>query len=700
MGDNDIITTTSDIADPDMQKFLHEGLPYNSEEDAELQNALKVSSEVDMTLAYSSEKLANLENLLLHVLAAEDDIEAINFENDNIFAEFIEKAFTFDLLYAILNIELRGLDHLMADLQNLTVDALNKMSSCQHSTELLAGLAGKMHDSENVLKRSQERILGIKIQLAKLQMTSFIFKNNEYKLDWDLGVKEELHLATTEWKPQMRIVEQRRVLRMLEISLGRELELEKKLMEFRQNEEDLKLKIRLSEQVAVGMEEAAKAAWGSFLEADNRAEVLMGISKGLLGKLQNVDWNFTNASKREEELKSNLIDCIRQLNEKGALVQKLNCSITQLTSENAEVTTLRERVQMLEEKLSQAESRLTEANATSEMSHRELRLREDEIESLRENIYASESRAGSAEEKVSQLTDSNLELTEEVDFLKGSNDSNSKKVSLLEKQLRELDIQLQHSRASSEASQEQQNMLYTAIWDMETLIDELKQKVAEAESKTEISEEQHIILSETNADLNKELDFVRSKLEFVETSLDKATLQKRSSAKDISIKSSLIMDMVMQLAIERERIQKQLTSLTMENKLLRGKLQNQQKGAPVILQDDKSYDDIEYSPSSGLDSADAKSAENFPGNTTEITSIDFEVEKAPMNSSLDENGTGLSSFGSESTTSVLNLETESSVETRKSRKMYIVMASLVLLLPILAAHLFHRRLALFRAVDG
>lgn len=378
------------------------------------------------------------------------------------------------------------------------------------------------------------------------------------KHDWDLGVKEELHLATAEWKPQMRMVEQRRVLRMLEISLARELELEKKLTEVRRNEEDFKSKICLREQVAIGMEEAAEAAWGNFLEADNRAEVLMEISREMMLKLQYVDPNVTNASKREEELQSKLQDCVKQLNEKGALIQKLNCSNAQLAAENAEMTALRERVQMLEEKLSQNESRLTEANISSERIQQELKIRDNEIESLRENVYAAETRAGNAEEKVSQLTDSNLELTEEVDFLKGSNDSNTKKVSLLEKQLRDLDIQLQHARASSEASQEQQNMLYTAIWDMETLIDELKQKVAEAESKTEIAEEQHVLLSATNSDLNKELDFLRSKLEFVEASLDKATLQKRSNAKDISIKSSLIMDMVMQIAVERERIQKQV----------------------------------------------------------------------------------------------------------------------------------------------
>ncbi|XP_047973283.1 WPP domain-interacting tail-anchored protein 2-like [Salvia hispanica] len=682
---NGMADLTSDIADPVVQKFLHKGLPNTPEDDGAFQNAMMVSSEVDTSLAYSSEKLANLENLLLRLLAAEVDIGDVNFRDDNISAEFVEKAFTFDLLYAILNFELRGLDHVMAGLQDLTVDALNKMSSSEHSAEV----AGKLHGSENVLKRFQDRVLRIKIQLAKLQLTSFVFNKSEYKHDWDLGVKEELHLATAEWKPQMRIVEQRRVLRMLEISLAREVELEKKLMEVRQNEEDFKSKICLREQVAVAMEEAAEAAWGSFLEADNRAEVLMGISKEMMLKLQFFDPNVSSTNKREEELKLKLQDCVKQLNEKGALIQKLNSSNARHAADNAEVTALRERVQTLEGKLRQTESRLAEANLSSERIQQELKIRDDEIESVKETMYAAETRAESAEEKVSQLTDSNLELTEEVDFLKGSNGSNTKKISLLEKQLRDLDIQLQHARASSEASQEQQNMLYTAIWDMETLIDELKQKVTEAESKTMISEEQRVILSEVNSDLNKELDFRRSKLGFMEASLDKAALQKRSIAKDINIKSSVIMDMVMQLAVERERIHKQLASLMKENKLLRGTLRNQAKIAPLILQDEKSYDDRE-SLSSGLDSGNVEYAENSPDKATETTLENFEVEKAnTSSSSLDESGAGLSSLADKSTSSVLDVEAESLVSEHRSRKVYLVMTTLVVLVPILAALLFH-----------
>ncbi|KAL8533536.1 hypothetical protein ACS0TY_009802 [Phlomoides rotata] len=699
MATNDMAVVASDISDPDMQKFLHEGLPYDSENDGDVQKALKVSSEVGMALAYTSEKLGNLENLLSHVLAGEHDIEPTGFEEDNISAEFIEKAFTFDLLYAILNFELRELENLLADLQDLTVDALNKISSSEHSTEILTGIAGKLHDSESALKQFQDRILEIKIQLAKLQLTSFIFKQNEYKHDWEKGVKVELRLETTEWKPQMLTVEQRRVLRMLEISLGREVELEKKLTSVKQNEEDLKSKIRLMEQVAVCMEETAEVAWGRFLEADNRAEVLKAISKEMLGKLQIVDLSLTSSSKREEELKSKLQDCIKQLNEKETSIQRLNSTVEQLITDNAKVSSLRERVQMLEEKLSKSESQLVEANAFGERSRVELKVMEGEIESLRENVYVEETRAESAEEKVTHLTDTNVELTEELDFLKGSNESNSKKVSVLEKQLRELDSQLQHTRASSEAGQEQQNMLYSAIWDMETLIDELKQKVVKAESKTEITEEQCVVLSETNSDLNKELDFLRSRMELMESSLDQATLQKRLSAEDISLRTSLIMDAVMQLAMERERIQKQLTSFSKENKLLREKLQKEQNKAPTILQYNKSREDKEVL-SSELDSADDDFAKTSSAKASEISSEILEVEESPMDSSLQENERESSSSASHSTNLVARLEAESFVETPKSRRMYVLMAILALFTPILAAYLFHENLSFLTLVES
>ncbi|KAL2519212.1 WPP domain-interacting tail-anchored protein 2 [Abeliophyllum distichum] len=695
---NDTGAITSDIANPVMQKFLHEGLSYNTKDMEGVQNALKVSYEVEMTLAYSSEKLTNMENLLLHILLGENDIGSISVEDDNISAESIEKALTFDLLYAFSCSEVRELDNLMGDLQDTIVHVLHEISSCGQPTELLTGLESKLRDSEELLRQSQEQVLEMKIQLAKLQMTSFSSKQNEWKYDLVGGFKEEFHLESTEFKPQMQTIEQRRVLRMLEKSLARELGLEKKLTGLKQNEEDLKLKIRLTEQVAFNMEEAAEVAWSRFLEAENTAEVLMGISKEMVGSLQIYQFNLNGSTKREEEMKSKLQDCITQLNDKEIAIGKLNRSVSQLIADNSEVTHLREQVKMLEEKLNETESQLNEANTSSETSQQILKEMEGEIQSLRENIYDAESRAESAETKVTHLTDTNLELTEELGFLKGSNDSNTKKVSILEKQVRELDIQLQHARASSEASQEQQNMLYSAIWDMETLIDELKQKVTKAESKTESAEDRCIIWSNTNSELNKELDFLRARSEFLEKSMNQATIEKKSSTEDINIKTELIMDMVMQLAMERERIQKQLYFLTKENKLLREKFQEAKKLAPVVQRDNNSSDNKEF-PSSRVNSPDAVSTKFSAEMTTPFSSKSFQADELPENVPPDHSEMASSSAINE-TNSVLKVEVERIVKTRRCRRTFTIMAIVVLMLSILAAHLFHENVVALKLFES
>lgn len=345
---------------------------------------------------------------------------------------------------------------------------------------------------------------------------------------------------------------------MLEKSLSRELDLEKKLTESKQDEEDLKLKLRLTEQVAFIMEEAAEVVWGRFLEAENASVVLMGVSRDLVAQHQLVQFNLNCFNQREDVFRIKLENCIKLLNTKDASIEKLNSRITQLVGDNLEVSTLREKVKLIEEKVNESESKLQKANTSNESFQERVQEMENMIESLKENVYEAESRAETAEGKVAELTDSNIELTEELGFLKGSHETTSQKMNLLEKQSRELELQLKHVKASSEVGQEQQNMLYSAIWDMETLIDELKQKVSTAEIKVENAEEQCLLLTDTNSELTKEIEFLRAEVESLETSLSHANIEKMASAKDISIKTKLIMDTVMQLATERERITKQV----------------------------------------------------------------------------------------------------------------------------------------------
>ncbi|KAL6577733.1 hypothetical protein OROMI_010061 [Orobanche minor] len=566
-----------------MKKYLH--------------TALEISSELDTTLAGCSDKLEDLENLLSRLFADENHIVSNAFEND-ICIELIEKIFTFDLLSIIINLKLRELDDSMGALEDITIDALCKVSSCQNSTELVTGLVCRLHDSEGLLKHSRDRVLEMKIQLAKLQMNSF----SSAQHDWHHGL--------------VRTIEPRDTLRMLEKCLTRELEFEKELKELKQNEDDLKSKVGLVEQVALRMEEAAEVAWGRFLEADSTAEVLMGISKDVLEKLHIAQFNLSRSTKREEEKNHRLQDFTNQLCAKEAAIVKLGGDIARLDADNAEGKNLSSKAQKLEENLKITESKLEEANASNEKSRERIKEMEFEIEALSEKTRAAERRAESAEEKAAHLNELNLELSEEVDFLKGINDSNTKKVSMLEKQLRELDSELQYSRASSKASQEQQIKLYAAIWDMEKLIDELKQK---AESKTKSAEEICVMSSETDSDINKKIVVLRSRVEHLENSLNQAALEKKMCAEDISIRSSRIMETVLRLAVERERIQKQLISCTRENKLMRERLRKVQEDKSVILESNRSCDEKECQLSR-LQSADSDSTEAIAVKATEILS--------------------------------------------------------------------------------
>ncbi|KAF6136954.1 hypothetical protein GIB67_030718 [Kingdonia uniflora] len=116
-----------------------------------------------------------------------------------------------------------------------------------------------------------------------------------------------------------------------------------------------------------------------------------------------------------------------------------------------------------------------------------------------------------------------------------SNEMNVEKMSLLEKQLRESDIQLQHAKASAEASQEQQNMLYSSIMDMENLIEDLKSRVLKAKNKVKSAEARSALLYDTNLKLNDALNFLSGKTKSLEASLHRADNAKIETTKKLGI---------------------------------------------------------------------------------------------------------------------------------------------------------------------
>ncbi|CAI0544768.1 unnamed protein product [Linum tenue] len=526
-------------------------------------------TKVDLDLTCSSEKLGNLHILLMHLLAWDNDLEVIA-AYSYISATSIEKALEIDLLSGILDSEVREVESFMDNIQAGIVDARYKISACRHSPKAPSTIEQKLVECEESFKETQDKVLEVKIESTKLQRAFLALRHENCTLHGSIcSGKQNSKKQTAE--------HHRRVLRMLENSLTRELDLEKKLSESKQSEEQLKLKLHYTEQVVFRMEEAAEVVLGRFLEAENAAEVLMGISKELVGHLQIIQFNLNGSFQRESELRSKLQDSIQQLDAKDVALKKLEISLAEHIAKSAEVPLMKDKVKSLEEQVKKFELNLKTANTVHEEDQVQLVEMDNLVESLRENIFEAETRAENAEAKVSQLSDTNVELSEEIGFLKSGRDSDAKKVTSLEKQLMELQIQVQHSKSSSETSQEQQNMLYSAIWDMETLIEELKSKVSKAEIKLENSEEQCIILSETNAELDDELILLRSRMRSLETLLDQANNSKAESAEDIKLRTNLIMDMVFQLGREREQIQDQLLSLIKENEILKAKLSLTQK---------------------------------------------------------------------------------------------------------------------------
>ncbi|KAJ0242825.1 WPP domain-interacting tail-anchored protein 2 [Hirschfeldia incana] len=518
-------------------------------------------TKLEMDSAYTSEKLLNLHVLLMHLMAWDNDLERVG-SLDSSAASF-EKAMTFDLLCGILESELKEVEDVLDELEAQIVDTSYKLSTCKHPNYIF--MEGKLGESAESLKQSRGQVSEITLQLAQLRRTLHYIRNGTSENE-ESGSGQDLRQKYAVRPSDLR---HKNALRMLEKSLARELELEKKLTEFQQNEEELKLKLHYTEEVSSRMEEAAEFIWGRFLEADNSSEVLLGISKELAGRLQIIQFSQSGSAQRESELKAKLEDLTVQLEGKDLLVQKLEGIVAEDREMVSEVLTLREQVKSSEEKLEKIEIELRSVNASKREVLLHLAEMENANESIKESLFEAESRAESGEAKISELDAANLELTEELNFLKDADEKKTKKVSSLEKQLRELEVQLQSSKVSSEASQEQQNMLYSAIWDMETLIEDLKSKASKAESRTETAEEQCVVLSTTNSVVNKEVTLLRQRARSLEASLNLANVEKEKNAQEITVRNKLLMEMVMQLSNERERIQEQLYTLAKENEKLR-----------------------------------------------------------------------------------------------------------------------------------
>ncbi|KAK8263760.1 hypothetical protein V6Z11_D12G061900 [Gossypium hirsutum] len=624
--------------------------------------------------------------------------------------ESMEKALEFDLLSGILDSEVKELNKFMEHLETYIISSREAISSFKHLGETFFKMEEKLLDSEESLKQSRNQVSEIKMQAADFHRILSCLHGNENRNDENgVNVSEGDRLSSGNTKIKMQTIEQQRhILRMLEKSLAREIDLEKKFAESRQIEEELKPRIYTLEEGIVSMEEETMDVSERLFEAQNAAVVFMGISKELLGRLQLAQFNLNNSTHRETELRSKLEESTVKLKAKESALRTLQSSDTRLSDfvqaqvdtlkekltevekkfilADSEAFTMREKADSLEKQLKESELNLSNAKASLDESREQhdalyslINTLENDTADLKAKLFETEKRAHNAESKCKLIVETNTELIEELSLLKGQ-DLTSEKVEFLEMQLKESEIRLLNAVASAEASQEKQNMLYSTIGDMENLIEDLKLKVSKAENRADSAEDKCIILSETNAELSEELRFLRGRLGCLEASLNQAEEMKMATARDIGIRTQLIANLLMQLGMERERLHQQISGLATENKVLIVKLKETYKDHSIV-QSHENKGNVKDFLFSKQDSTAASARE-----TKE------EITKSPVGGSeLDKTTESVGESEVKPTDGTSQYETVRTIDARLLSFKHISLALLVLLASTAAAYYFQKQ---------
>ncbi|XP_075515287.1 WPP domain-interacting tail-anchored protein 1-like [Primulina tabacum] len=642
----------------------------------ELDSAAKSLTRVELDLACCSEKLVNLDILVMHVASRENDFEAFALEGERTLEGSDEKAFQFDLLYGFLDAEIRELDTFLLDLQTDVVTSGKVISSFKQLGDGFREMEEKLRDCEESLKLSFKQVSDMKVQSANFQrILSTSSENEKSKYDEEFAGLENGDLSNLSTKIRMQTSEQQRnILRMLEKSLAREMDFEKKLTESRQIEEDLK--IRLQQEV-IGFEEEAEIIWERLYVAENGSEILLGILNELVGRIQMAEFNLNGYIQREGELTFQCKGLNEQLQEKG---------IALLHSEHCRAELL-EKVNLVEQKLSEYEAQLHSVEDTSELneeSSSKIYDTENISDETMEKVTEAEKWVESYESECKLLRASNMELNNDLDRLRSDIADATERVEQLERQLKDSEIKRLHAEASAEASEEKLNMLNSMIKDMEDLIKDLKSKVSKAESQTESVEDKCITLSESNAELVGGVNFLRGRVEHLETSLHQADDAKKETVKDVRMYTKAIADLVVQLALERERLHKQISTLTKGKKVMIKHLKQ--------MNEDNSFNMVENPAAdtkllnvSNFSVKHGTSANESEENITGSSATDYQIGNDPGDSSTSEIIKMKQSISASKLEPVRNIEASQLLNFK-----YVSVAVLVMVMSLLGASLFQR----------
>lgn len=120
---------------------------------------------VELDLAFASEKLLNLEMLVMEIARRATDFEPLTLESGSVSSETAEDAFELDTLYGILDAEVQELDDMIRSLQ---IDAKN-LEDKVYDEESGGKVKAKLDAAMASLKQMQDLIADIRKESAKFE---------------------------------------------------------------------------------------------------------------------------------------------------------------------------------------------------------------------------------------------------------------------------------------------------------------------------------------------------------------------------------------------------------------------------------------------------------------------------------------------------------------------------------------------------
>lgn len=281
-------------------------------------------------------------------------------------------------------------------------------------------------------------------------------------------------------------------------------DLETELQASRQKEQELQKVLLIAQDKISSPEEMEMNLTNRIFEVENLAEVFRGISKDAQEKIDTLEQDLKVASQREIQLGTRL----KELEEKLSMQDK---TIQLATTRGKELE------QLLASQANDAEINLQAA---------------------KENYARTDSEAKRLSEKLN----------------------------LLVACVKESDYQASQASVSSLAVGVELQVLYGKLSEMKTVLQDLQGKLVAEKGRADIAEAGSVALAKQNSKLNDDLARLQVHMDTIQKRLDEVETEKQSTADLVSSTTKNIISLTEQLANERQRLHKKISSLVKENR--------------------------------------------------------------------------------------------------------------------------------------